>query len=155
MKNAPVLSQLHRRVPAVLGLALAAAFCVTAPAFAQQPGVPTGPILVGTVIDSGTGQPLAYAMVSVQSGGLPTLTDSTGVFRIAGLPVGVHNVTASQLGYSRLTLPVVVGEGMEPVEFKLFPEPIALEGIKVMGDRFRGRRNALPDVYPEAPAAPG
>ena len=142
MKNSFALSQLRRRIPIAAGLALCAALAAAGPALAQQPA--DGPILVGTVIDSGSGQPLAYAMVAVQSVALPTLTDSTGVFRIAGLPAGVHNVTASQLGYSRLTLPVVVGPTMEPVEFKLFPDPIALEGIKVMGDRFRGRRNALP-----------
>jgi hypothetical protein len=142
MKNSILLPQLRRFLPGLAALAFAVALAAT-PAHAQRPTGVAGPTLVGTVVESGTGKPLAYAMVAVTSGGLPTLTDSTGVFRITGLPVGVHNVTASQLGYSRLTLPVVVGEGMEPVVFQLFPDPIALEGIKVMGDRFRGRRNAL------------
>jgi hypothetical protein len=133
-----------RRLVGLAALALCATLSAQ-PARAQQPAASTsGPIVVGTVVDSGTGRPLPYAMVQPQAGGLPTLTDSTGVFRLAGLAPGVHNLTASQLGYSRLTLPVVVGGTMEPVEFKLFPDPIALEGIEVMGDRFRGRRNALP-----------
>jgi hypothetical protein len=129
-----------RRFSIAAALALCAGPLAARPALAQA----TGPVVVGTVVDSGTGRPLPYAMVAAEAGALPTLTDSTGVFRLAGLPPGVHNLTASQLGYSRLTLPVVVGTGQEPVEFKLFPDPIALEGIQVMGDRFRGRRNALP-----------
>lgn len=130
----------------LLALAALVAALGARPALAQRPGapaaaVPPGPIVVGTVVDSGTGKRLAYALVA--SGNARTLTDSTGVFRLAGLPTGVHNITASQLGYAQLTLPVAVAEGAEPTEFKLFPDPIAIEGIKVMGDRFRGRRNAL------------
>lgn len=125
-------------------IALAALSGLTArDASAQQPE-PPGPVVVGRVVDSGSGTPLPYAIVNGESGRPLVVTDSAGVFRMSGLPPGVHNLTASQLGYSRLTLPVAVAEGMEPVEFKLFPDPIAIEGIKVMGDRFRGRRNALP-----------
>jgi hypothetical protein len=135
-----VRSRRLRPLAAALGLCASLGWPQTV--LAQQPAA--GPPIVGTVIDSGTGRPLPYAMIAAEAGALPTLTDSTGVFRLAGLPPGIHNLTASQLGYSRLTLPVVVGAGMEPIEFKLFPDPIALEGISVMGDRFRGRRNALP-----------
>jgi hypothetical protein len=129
-----------------LGCATLAAGAGARPVLAQQPAaaVPAGPIVVGTVVDAGTGKRLAYALVAVGANGPRALTDSTGTFRLAGLVTGVHNITASQLGYSQMTLPVPVADGAEPVEFKLFPDPIALEGIKVMGDRFRGRRNALP-----------
>jgi hypothetical protein len=131
------------RIPLLIGAGILAALTVR-PVAAQQPAASAdGPVVVGTVVESGTGRPLAYALVA-QERGLPTLTDSAGVFRLSGLGPGVHNITASQLGYSRLTLPVAVGPGMEPVKFELFPDPIALEGIQVMGDRFRGRRNALP-----------
>jgi hypothetical protein len=130
---------------AILALALAAPLAAPRAALAQQPAAPAGPgLVVGTVVETGTGRPLAYAMVQVEGNILPTLTDSAGVFRIQGLTAGVHNLTASQLGYSRLTLPVVVGAGMEPLRFELFPDPIAIEGIKVMSDRFRGRRNSVP-----------
>jgi hypothetical protein len=132
-----------RGFPSGTALVALVALAAARPALAQQPAPAVGPPVVGTVMDSGTGRPLAYAMIQVEGRPLPTLTDSTGVFRVGGLPPGVYNLTASQLGYARLTLPVVVGEGMEPIEFKLFPDPIALEGIQVMGDRFRGRRNSL------------
>lgn len=116
------------------------------PALAQQPtsSLSSGPILVGKVVDSGTGKGLAYAVVTLDKGEPHVITDSTGTFRFGGLQKGIYNLTATQLGYARLTLPVVVSDNPEPVTFQLFPDPIALEGIKVMGDRFRGRRNALP-----------
>jgi hypothetical protein len=132
------------RFPSLIAFVALLALAAARPALAQQPAQASGPVVVGTVVDSGTGNPLAYAMIAVEGRTLPTLTDSIGVFRVGGLPPGVYNLTASQLGYARLTLPVVVGPQMEPIEFKLFPDPIALEGIQVMGDRFRGRRNALP-----------
>jgi hypothetical protein len=133
-----------RRARALLAAAFALApFVPLRPLAAQQPALAAGPILVGKVVDSGTGKGLAYALVAVSTGEPHVVTDSTGTFRFPGLQRGVVNLTATQLGYARLTLPVVVAEGAEPVEFKLFPDPIALEGIKVMGDRFRGRRNSI------------
>ena len=122
---------------------------VARPAAAQQPTTPapsslsTGPVLVGKVVDSGTGKGLPYAMVALDKGEPHVITDSTGTFRFPGLKTGIYNMTATQMGYARLTLPVVVAEKAEAVEFKLFPDPVALEGIKVMADRFKGRLNSI------------
>lgn len=98
----------------------------------------------GRVVDAGTGEGLPYAMVSAAAGEPHVIADSTGAFLFPGLPRGVQNLTAAQLGYARLMLPVPVAEGAEPVEFRLVPDPVAVAGIEVMGDRFRSRRNALP-----------
>jgi hypothetical protein len=135
-----------------LGLAAAsfaalALLLVARPAAAQQPTTPTGlssgPVLVGKVLDSSTGKGLPYAVVALDKGEPHVITDSTGTFHFPGLRVGIYNMTATQMGYARLTLPVVVAEKAEAVEFKLFPDPVAIEGIKVMADRFRGRLNAI------------
>lgn len=139
----------HRMVRAVVSprlgaLALALIIAAARPVVAQQPVSPaSGPILFGIVVDAGNGEPLPYAQVGVANRVNRVLTDSAGVFRLSGLAAGVYNITASQLGYAPMTLPFVVAEGGDPVEFRLFPDPIAIEGIRVMGDRFRGRRNAL------------
>jgi hypothetical protein len=83
-------------------------------------------------------------MVALDKGEPHVITDSTGTFRFPGLKTGIYNITATQMGYARLTLPVVVAEKSDPVVFQLFPDPVALEGIKVMGDRFKGRLNSIP-----------
>lgn len=131
----------HSSFPAVL---LTLALASVAVPLAGQQSAAGGIVLTGRVVDESTGKGLPYAVVSAASGEPHVIADSTGVFRFPGLPRGVQNLTAAQLGYARLMLPVPVAEGAEPVEFRLAPDPVALEGIKVMGDRFRGRRNALP-----------
>lgn len=141
------MNRIPVRVPLALRgalLALFAAAGVAAPVSAQQPAAPaSGQAVIGTVVDAASGRPLPYALVGLENTIIRVLTDSTGAFVLSGVPTGVHNITASQLGYSQMTLPVAVAAGAEPVEFKLFPDPIAIEGIRVMGDRFRGRRNSL------------
>lgn len=51
---------------------------------------PTGRVL-GRVLDAATGQPLPEILVS--GGGLLTLTDGEGEFRLEGLPPGLHRLT--------------------------------------------------------------
>ena len=53
----------------------------------------------GTVTDAG-GQPLGWATVLLQPGGLGTLTDSLGHFEIGDVPVGEYRLTASSVGYT-------------------------------------------------------
>src|SRR5262245_26796161 len=56
--------------------------------------------ITGTVTDSSTKAPLAGALVSLEGTALSAAADSTGTFRITGVPVGTHTVLISYLGHA-------------------------------------------------------
>ncbi|MCL7983416.1 MAG: carboxypeptidase regulatory-like domain-containing protein, partial [marine benthic group bacterium] len=64
--------------------------------------------LIGRAVDIETGAPLAGAVVSVETLGLKTSTDSDGRFLLAGLPSGRHPVSVDLLGYEPLRLEDVI-----------------------------------------------
>ena len=88
----------------VLGLAVLFA-AVALPAYAQ-----TGRIQ-GSVTDSVTGQPINGAAVAVVGTQLVVTTQPNGLFSIADVPAGAHQVQVNQLGYGANTKTVTVQAG--------------------------------------------
>lgn len=99
------------------------------------PNCAAGPsgVVRGTITDSGTGDPIARAKVSV--GSSSTRTNASGVYSIR-MPVGTYDVTASAFGYYPETVPgIVVDDGVTVTQdFALDPQPlVTLSGTVVDG----------------------
>ncbi len=109
--------------PQILALSLlsAAGWGALHPAAAQEPGEATAGAVVGRVVDAGTGEGLAGAVVVLEPapGGLvPTsrggpaflattlsvLTDERGEYRFSGLPSGPYRLRIRRLGYRPATI---------------------------------------------------
>ena len=80
----------------------------------------------GSVLNSETGAPVSFANVYLPRLEKGTVTDSTGVFEIHGLPDGSFNIIFSSLGYKTasrtLTLPLP-----QPLTVTLVPYAIEME----------------------------
>ncbi len=125
-----------RRVLASVGLLIALA----APAVGQDRAAQRGS-LVGLVRDT-SGQPLPLVLVTVAlERPRAALTDSAGVYRLDGLPVGVHRVTFRRIGFAQAEFSLFV----DPVEnqrvtVELVPVSVPLDSITVTG------RTVYPDL---------
>lgn len=81
-------------------------------------------IIVGEVSDATTLNPIAGAVVEIEGSGKTVETDGKGRFEITGLPPGVFNVEASQLGYfSDTTVTTVIEGSPSEVRFGLRVKP--------------------------------
>lgn len=114
------------------------------PAAAQEeaPAPPAGPgagVVLGRVLDRATGLPIEGAWVRLH--GQPRLahTDDNGVFRIDGAGLGDHPVTVGQVGYDALKGTWRIGEAGLELEVRLAPQPVVLEAVRVVSDRFASR----------------
>ena len=86
-------------------------------------------VLLGQVVESGTGAPIANAVVELVGVGR-MLTSANGVYRFDGVPSGVYELRAGALGYSALSRAVNLTQDTR-VRFELDVEPIALDSIVV------------------------
>ena len=86
-------------------------------------------LVIGQVVESGTGAPIANAVVELLGFGR-TLTSESGTYRFEGVPGGVYELRAAALGYSALSRTVNVVENTR-VRFELDVEPLALDSIVV------------------------
>ena len=124
---------------AALGLALAVLATMPTEGAAQRDATFD---LTGTVVDH-AGRPLVGAFVSLEGWERGVLSDARGVFRIPDLYEGRVVVRVEQLGYADRSWSGVVGPGSAPLVLRLEPRPVMLEGLTVVTDRFRARRNAV------------
>ena len=128
----------HPARPAVQGLTLLALLVAT-PLVAQRSD--SAAITVrGTLVDANTGSPLVGALV--WSGDRSTLTDEAGRFALSGMRPGHGTVSFEQLGYTPISLSQVYGPDDPPLQVELEPQPVVLEGLTVMADRLKARREA-------------
>lgn len=97
--------------------------------------------LVGFVTDLETGQPLVGAFVALEGSDWGSVTDERGRYRIPDAFPGPAVLTAEQLGYEELFWHGNIADG-SPVELRMEPKPVELEGLRVVTDRFRSRRNS-------------
>jgi len=102
-----------------------------------------GIALVGRVLDAATGTPLSGAFVHLEGEDWGVLTDEDGRFSLPRVPRGLLSVAVEQLGYVDLVRTTEFREGAEPLVLALEPDPLLLEGIEVVTDRFERRRRAL------------
>ena len=98
--------------------------------------------VIGHVVDARTGTPLAGAFVSLAGSDWGSFTNQEGRFLLPEMNIGPHTVTIQQLGYKTLQVRVAAAISDAPVRILLDPDPILLEGLEIVSDRFRNRRRA-------------
>lgn len=133
-----------RSVPWLLGLVLSAGFASPAAAQDAQPVCLDGEArIVGVVVDAVTDMPLASVSVSVARSDWLSLTTDSGRFLLCEIEAGPHRLTAERLGYRTVTALVEAVPSGDPLRVRMQADPIVLEGLEVVMDRFRHRRRAV------------
>lgn len=122
-------------VVALTALAVAA---MARSAFAQE----GGSFDLGGMVVGESGQPLVGAFVSLPGAEWGSLTDEEGRFRIPGMTPGRVELKVEQLGYATREWAGHVGPASGPLVLRMEPRAVMLEGLTVVTDRFRNRRNA-------------
>ncbi|MAT58631.1 MAG: hypothetical protein CMF23_11735 [Ignavibacteriae bacterium] len=93
--------------------------------------------IAGTVKDKDTGEGLPLANVFINGTDLGAATDFEGNFTILNVPPGVYSVTASVVGYQKITITDVRVnvDFTTRLEFELPSGSVELEAIVVQGER--------------------
>jgi len=121
----------HRAVRAAR---LSLAFLLFAASLQMRAQEPRG-VLLGTVRDALTGSPLSQASIVLLAADPPmgAATDSAGRFTLRDVPVGLHAVRATVVGYAPVTVAEAwVRSGKEcVVDFVLEPQSMSLAGVEV------------------------
>ena len=124
-----------RRVADVLLLAIALGLAVgLSAARAAETGV-----ITGTVSNSATGNLLEGAKVAVPTLGLMAFTDDTGLFTLAHVPTGRHELVVSYIGLDPMRATVTVAAGQRATrDFDLSTEIYRMQEFRVTGEREGG-----------------
>ncbi len=132
---------LLRRVSLCLPVLASLAMAAPSPASAQEPIPPCadregGSVVLGTVSDRDTGEPVTEAILRVLPLGCGTLTDGEGRFRIDGLPAGEYELRIRHVGFGERTVSLdVPGDRTVDLAIRLPPEAIEVEEIRVEVER--------------------
>lgn len=122
------------------GSAAAALLLMTAPV-APLLAQGTGSVLIrGQILDSETKASVAGAFVALDAESMGVLSDSMGAFT---LPVGTADAYAlkvRQLGYRDIVMTVTAESAQRPFFLQLDPDPVEIEGLRVLVQRFEDRR---------------
>lgn len=96
-------------------------------------------ILVGTITDAETGEPLPAVSIVVKGTVLGSMSDPQGRFRIANIPAGVYSVEAVMVGFKSeiLTDVSIISGGETVVHFALQPSPLPLTPVQVTATKRR------------------
>ena len=84
---------------------------LTASRDVAEVAVPGTGVIRGQIHDQETGVALAFAAVTIQGTAIGAMTDSLGVFTLAGLSPGAHTLEVRYLGYDPATIPLEVVAG--------------------------------------------
>ena len=94
----------------------------------------TGSATLAGVVRTRTGRPLGEAQVMLSGSSAFTLSDSTGAFRLTGLPAGTQTIEARRLGFlpGRVTVDLLPGE-QSRAEIELSDRAPLLGAVRVRG----------------------
>lgn len=127
-------SHVWAMVATAAGLVLAASS-----ASAQESGS-----IRGRVVVEGSLRPLTGAQVSIPGTGRGTLTNASGDFLLANVPVGVHEVQAQMIGYGMVRRSVTVAALLTAeAAFELSLQALALDEVVVTGQAGAARRREV------------
>jgi hypothetical protein len=104
------------------------------PLFGQESGS-----IRGSVFDATTKEPLAGANVRLGGTSLGAATDSSGEFRINGIPPGIYSLTASIVSYAPLTTTDIIVSTVKPatVRIALVESGVQFETVQVTASFFQ------------------
>ncbi len=105
---------------------------MTGSAVAAQQGA-GGPVLQGAVYDSISGNPIAFAVISVSGSSVTTLTSRAGAFRLA-VPRGVQELQFRKIGYRMRSMSVTVDTSTTLSDIHMSPLPFHLATVLVTSD---------------------
>src|SRR5262245_47554608 len=89
-------------------------------------------ILLGKVVDDANDQGLPGATVEIEALRRATVSDSTGAFRLASLPMGRYVVSVKRIGYASLTAVMVfAGTDSTEADFALVKQATKLPEVEV------------------------
>ncbi|HEV8512286.1 MAG TPA: carboxypeptidase-like regulatory domain-containing protein, partial [Cyclobacteriaceae bacterium] len=95
--------------------------------------------LKGVVLDSASGQPLPFANVFFDNSSFGMSADSTGKFILNNVPIELHRLVVSYVGYQTLTTTVTLKAGIDlQMIIKLIPIAKQLTDVVVIGKREKG-----------------
>lgn len=131
-------------VPSLVAFCTAMGLSSAAAAQQSQPACREGQArIVGVVVDAATEAPLASASVSVAASEWQSLTTDGGRFLLCEIGAGPHLLTAERLGYETVKGRVEASANGDPIRVKMRADPILMEGLEVVMDRFERRRRAV------------
>ena len=102
------------------------------------------PTVRGTVIDLQTEAPVPNAMVSFAGSDRVTMSDSLGHFVLQSPPAWEHRLSVLVLGYLPTEFIIPEEDMGRQLIIAIRPDPILLEGLEVLVDRFKRRRRFYP-----------
>ena len=135
-------------------------FLLAAGLLAAEPAPRYG-TLKGQILDRGTQHPLPGANIAVLDQPLGDIADAEGRFTVARVPVGLHRLQISMVGYETVVRPDVVlrSNRITVVEVQLEERPIGLETTVVTADYFADSREEVVSTvsfnYEEIRRSPG
>ena len=102
---------------------------IAASAYGQQSEFAS---LAGRVLDDSTSTPLSNVNIYIANTTLGGNTDERGTFEIRNIPLGTHDIIASRIGYSLLTVRVSLQEARtRRLEFRLKPMNVEMGEVVV------------------------
>lgn len=116
-------------------------------AHAQEEPQPLGverPIVRGTVVDLDSKAPVPNAMVQFAGSDRLTMTDSLGHFTLQSPPAWEYRLAVMVLGYQPTEFVIPEEDMKRPLVIAIRPDPILLEGLEILVDRFTRRRRSFP-----------
>ena len=90
--------------------------------------------ITGKVTDASSGKELAGANVMVDGTGLGAAADANGMYHITNVPNGTVTITASMIGYKKMSKTVTVS-GMVNLTFELSSSALHLNALEVLASR--------------------
>lgn len=116
--------------------------------FACTPIVATAQssVLVGTIVNASSNQPIRGSLVSVATAGRQVRTDSLGRFRLERLDAGPHALAVQAVGYVPLSVTIHLSEDSTlAVDIDLERVPSELDRVVTTADRVNARSMNYPD----------
>lgn len=122
-------------------------------ATAGATATPSDANITGHVIDSSTGEHLAYCTVRIDGTSIATLTDASGHYTIRDLKPGSYEIVASFVGYKSVTHKVDAERDRTiEVNFDLSPDAFMLDQVVVTASKSEQKRRNSPSLVSVASA---
>lgn len=108
--------------------------------YSPNAGYAQSAVLVGTVVNARSNQPIFGSLVALASAGRQVRTDSLGHFRLERLAAGPHALFVQAVGYVPLRVTIgLAGDSTLAVDVALEPVPTELVRVVTTADRVDAR----------------